>query len=81
MPSGDYSGKERKSVYEKALVICHEGEKELSLLQQDLERSKLQSYISYKLEERELRNETGTAKPCKGGEATSKGQQKRRRHS
>lgn len=57
MPSGDYSGKERQSVYEKALVICHEGEKELSLLQQDLERSKLQSYISYKLEERELRND------------------------
>lgn len=57
MPSGDYSGKERQSVYEKALVICHEGEKELSLLQQDLDRSKLQTYISYKLEERELRNE------------------------
>lgn len=57
MPSGDYSGKERQSVYEKALVICHEGEKELSLLQKDLDRSKLQTYISYKLEERELRNE------------------------
>ena len=57
MPSGDFSGKERQSVYEKALVVCHEGEKELSLLQQDLDRSKLQTYISYKLEERELRNE------------------------
>ncbi|XP_078351961.1 uncharacterized protein LOC144636647 [Oculina patagonica] len=57
MPSGDYSGKERQSVYEKALVICHEGEKELSLLQKDLDRSKLQTYISYKLEERQLRNE------------------------
>ena len=57
MPSGDYSGRERQSVYEKALVICQEGEKELSLLQQDLERSKLQTYISYKLEERELRKE------------------------
>lgn len=57
MPSGDYSGKQRQSVYEKALVISHEGEKELSLLQKDLDRSKLQAYISYKLEERELRNE------------------------
>lgn len=57
MPSGDYSNKERQSVYEKALVVCHEGEKELSLLQEDLDRSKLQTYISYKLEERELRNE------------------------
>lgn len=57
MPSGDYSGKERQSVYEKALVICHEGEKELSMLQKDLDRSKLQTYISYKLEERQLRNE------------------------
>ena len=58
MPSGDYSGgKERQSVYEKALVICHEGEKELSLLKKDLDHSKLQRYISYKLEERELRKE------------------------
>ena len=57
MPPGDYSGKERQSVYEKALVMCHEGEKELSLLQQNLDRSKLQTYISYKLEERQLRNE------------------------
>lgn len=57
MPSGDFSGKERQSVYEKALVICHEGEKELSLLQKDLDRSKLQTYISYKLEERQLKNE------------------------
>ena len=57
MPSGDYSGKERQSVYEKALVMCNEGEKELSLLQQNLDRSKLQTYISYKLEERQLRNE------------------------
>ena len=57
MPSGDYSGKQRQSVYEKALVISHEGEKELTLLQKDLDRSKLQTYISYKLEERELRNE------------------------
>ena len=52
-----HSDKERQSVYQKALEICHEGEKELSLLQQDLERSKLQSYLSYKLEERQLRNE------------------------
>lgn len=57
MPSGDYSGKERQSVYEKALVISHEGEKKLSLLKKDLDRSKLQTYISYKLEERELRKE------------------------
>ena len=57
MPPGDYSGKQRQSVYEKALVISHEGEKELSLLQKDLDRSKLQSYISYKLEERELRKD------------------------
>lgn len=57
MPSGDYSGKQRQSVYEKALVISHEGEKELSLLQKDLDRSKLETYISYKLEERKLRNE------------------------
>ena len=57
MPSGDYSGKERQSVYEKALIMCNEGEKELSLLQQNLDRSKLQTYISYKLEERQLRNE------------------------
>ena len=57
MPSGDYSGKQRQSVYEKALVISHEGEKELSLLQKDLDRSKLRSYISYKLEERELRKD------------------------
>ena len=52
-----HSSKERQSVYQKALEICHEGDKELSLLQQDLERSKLQSYLSYKLEERQLRNE------------------------
>lgn len=57
MPLGDCSNKERQSVYEKALVVCHEGEKELSLLQEDLDRSKLQTFISYKLEERELRNE------------------------
>lgn len=57
MPSGDYSRKERQSVYEKALVISHEGEKKLSLLKKDLDRSKLQTYISYKLEERELRKE------------------------
>lgn len=57
MPFSHYSGNERQSVYEKALVMCHEGEKKLSLLQQELERSKLQSYISYKREERELRNE------------------------
>ena len=57
MPSGDYSGKQRQSVYEKALVISHEGEKELSLLQKALDRSKLETYISYKLEERELRNQ------------------------
>lgn len=57
MPSGGYSDKERQPVYQKALEICHEEEKELSLLQQDLERSKLQSFLSYKLEERHLRNE------------------------
>lgn len=57
MPSGDYSGKQRQSVYEKALVISHEGEKELSLLQKNLDRFKLETYISYKLEERKLRNE------------------------
>ena len=57
MPSGDNSGKERQSVYEKALVISHEGEKKLSLLKKDLDYSKLQTYISYKQEERELRKE------------------------
>lgn len=49
--------KERQSVYEKALVICHEDEKELSVVQQKLENNKLQRYIDYKLEERKLRTE------------------------
>ena len=57
MPPGDYASKEKLSVYEKALLICHEKEKELLLFQQSLERSKLQKYISYKREERQLRKE------------------------
>ena len=52
-----FMNKERQSVYEKALVICHEDEKELSAIQQKLENNKLQRYIDYKLEARKLRTE------------------------
>ncbi|XP_032219603.1 uncharacterized protein LOC116602318 [Nematostella vectensis] len=54
---GEYSGKERQSVYQKALVVCHEDEKRLNLLLHKLEQSKLQKYIDYKLEKKKLQKE------------------------
>lgn len=54
MPSGE---KDRNSVYQKALVICHEDEKQLNLMQKELEKDRLQKYIDYKLEAKRLQKE------------------------
>ncbi|XP_031568068.1 uncharacterized protein LOC116302822 [Actinia tenebrosa] len=57
MPSGDYTKKDRNSVYQKALVICHEDEKQLNLMQLELEKDRLQTYIDHKLEAKRLQKE------------------------
>lgn len=54
MPSGE---KDRNSVYQKALVIVHEDEKQLRLMQKELEKDRLQKYIDYKLEAKRLQKE------------------------
>lgn len=54
MPSGE---KDRNSVYQKALVVCHEEEKQLSLMQKELDKDRLQTYIDYKLETKRLQKE------------------------
>jgi hypothetical protein len=58
MSSGENTKKDtRNSVYQKALVVCHEDEKQLIILQHEIEKDRLQTYIDYKLEAKRLKKE------------------------